>query len=105
MKKITEKLPEDFKAKWIEALRSGQYKRGEGYLVESSLEGKRYCCLGVACVVAGCKQARTDFIHEYNQVVPEILRGKNPITMKLVKMNDVRLWSFKKIASWIEKNL
>jgi hypothetical protein len=32
----------------VEALRSGEYKQGEGYLHR----GDRFCCLGVACVLA-----------------------------------------------------
>lgn len=37
--------------KWIEALRSGQYKQGKGYLKK----GDCHCCLGVLCEVAGIK--------------------------------------------------
>lgn len=35
--------------KWVEALRSGKYKQGSGYL----RSGDRFCCLGVACDVLG----------------------------------------------------
>lgn len=35
----------DIKAKWIAALRSGEYKQGIGCLHESD----EYCCLGVLC--------------------------------------------------------
>lgn len=35
--------------KWIKALRSGEFKQGSGALQASD---DRYCCLGVACVVA-----------------------------------------------------
>jgi hypothetical protein len=31
--------------KWVEALRSGKYEQGNGYLRQGGL----YCCLGVAC--------------------------------------------------------
>lgn len=31
---------------WIDALRSGKYKQGKGYL---NKENKEFCCLGVAC--------------------------------------------------------
>jgi hypothetical protein len=34
---------------WVDALRSGEYKQGKGYLNEAG----RYCCLGVACDVSG----------------------------------------------------
>lgn len=34
--------------KWVAALRSGEFIQGTGVL----FDGNRYCCLGVACVVA-----------------------------------------------------
>lgn len=34
--------------KWVEALRSGKYKQGQGYLRFND----KFCCLGVACDVA-----------------------------------------------------
>ena len=37
--------------KWIEALRSGKYKQGKGFLKK----GDCHCCLGVLCEVAGIK--------------------------------------------------
>lgn len=43
------KLPKTFKAKWLAKLRSGNLKQGKGKL----WDGAGYCCLGVACVVAG----------------------------------------------------
>ena len=38
-------MNEDIKKKWLEALRSGKYQQGTGFLQK---EG-RYCCLGVLC--------------------------------------------------------
>jgi len=38
----------EFKAKWLEALRSGEFKQTTGTL----RAGDSYCCLGVACEVA-----------------------------------------------------
>lgn len=35
------------KSKWVEALRSGEYKQGRGSLCK----GDSYCCLGVLCEV------------------------------------------------------
>ena len=37
--------------KWVEALRSGKYKQGKGYLSR----GGEYCCLGVACDIFNIK--------------------------------------------------
>ena len=38
----------EIKAKWVEALRSGEYEQGENSL----LHGGRYCCLGVLASLA-----------------------------------------------------
>jgi hypothetical protein len=37
-------------AKWVEALRSGDFKQGKGAL--RTIDGS-YCCLGVACEISG----------------------------------------------------
>ena len=37
--------------KWLAALESGQFKKGIGWLCRD----EKYCCLGVACVVAGLR--------------------------------------------------
>ncbi len=39
------------KAKWVEALRSGEYKQGKGVLRGSDMTKPTYCCLGVLCDV------------------------------------------------------
>lgn len=38
--------------KWIEALRSGEYRQGKGYLNRYKNGESLFCCLGVACEVA-----------------------------------------------------
>lgn len=38
--------------KWVEALRSGKYKQGRGYLGDLSGEDASFCCLGVLCELA-----------------------------------------------------
>lgn len=40
------KLKPEVKEKWVAALRSGEYKQGQGKLRPSTEE---YCCLGVLC--------------------------------------------------------
>lgn len=44
-----QKLPPELKAKWLEALRSGQHKQAKGELFRD----KGYCCLGVLSLVQG----------------------------------------------------
>lgn len=39
----------EIKEKWLEALRSGDYTKGEGQLVTFRADKKEYCCLGVLC--------------------------------------------------------
>ncbi len=47
-------MNEEIKAKWIAALRSGEYRQGAGALrrVASTEDEDRYCCLGVLCDLA-----------------------------------------------------
>jgi hypothetical protein len=37
---------------WVRALRSGEFRQGQGALVSFGHEGLAYCCLGVLCEVA-----------------------------------------------------
>lgn len=119
------RLPKAFKNKWIKALRSGQYKQGNGFLKYKSDELAhpfKYCCLGVAgelCGVKGLANCKSEdvLIGGKNGLrnmsfVPEIIKGSssssiltgNPIVNRLVALNDGGK-SFKHIATWIEKNL
>lgn len=41
--------------KWLRALESGRYKRGRSWLKMERGGKFEYCCLGVACEVAGVK--------------------------------------------------
>ena len=50
-------MDKEIKRKWLDALRSGDYTQGYGYLCRdtspagSSGESASYCCLGVLCEV------------------------------------------------------
>lgn len=46
---------EAHRKQWIDALRSGNYKQGGGYLHRQDKDA--YCCLGVACKLAGTDAA------------------------------------------------
>ncbi len=120
--KNTAKLPTKFKKDLLKALRSGDYGRIRNQLHD----GKNgYCCLGVACKVAGhtknikiyggkdypkkklfrnvpsilCDSASSE-IYENNK---SSYNGRTVISI-LAGMNDSGK-SFNKIADWIEKNL
>lgn len=110
-------LPRAFAEKWVAALRSGEYKQGKMFLMDSY---GNFCCIGVAgkvCdvpdkILAGrglivCEDAvETDLPIEFNDI-PKILKGKSydgTLIRELTDRND-RGVSFSKIADWIEQNV
>ena len=82
------------KAKWVEALRSGEYKQARLMLEDDG----RFCCLGVLCKVAGLDTG--DSGPTYRRL-DKITGGYG----QLVTLNDDQMKSFKQIARWIEVNL
>jgi len=49
----TIRMPKELLAKWLAALRSGEYEQGTGALCRDG----RYCCLGVLMRIAGEKRS------------------------------------------------
>lgn len=104
------KLPEEFKRKWIEALRSNLYLQGKEYLYNNKIN--TYCCLGVAGIVCGLtKEEMNNNEYLNDEIVPEALYGDGeedtqtiPV-QTLVSMNDSGRYSFNQIADFIEKEL
>jgi hypothetical protein len=117
------------KAKWIEALRSGEYKQAiKGLRVEIHGEERpfNYCCLGVLCDVLGTdwtdsggalygvpvrSNAQLDLREKtwigddyLSQNMLGIVRLSQDEQGELAKMND-RGISFADIADYIDKNL
>lgn len=97
-------MNQELKAKWVAALRSGEYQQATGAL--KVLDG--YCCLGVFCVVAGLPISANGVGVEdgtyngtYKPLVDAI--GKGALT-RLWGKNDDRV-PFPKIADWIEIKL
>ncbi len=106
------KLPKTFKNKWVRALRSGKFKQGAMRLASESVDGTRYCCLGVACIVSGHTDRKVlgkTFMKKGEKWnTPKELSGmatENKLVHKLSSLNDSRKKSFNQIASWIEKYL
>lgn len=121
----------EFKPVWVEALRSGGYKQGDGQLVNSK---DRFCCLGVAAnllIQSGCElqwfQDEDSGDWEFGKPngsssgevltpvkgLPQWLRRKleyyppnagKPVQNILAEMNDNGV-KFKQIAKWIDENL
>jgi hypothetical protein len=101
----------ELKAKWVAALRSGEYKQVRGILQQgfgARLEG--FCCLGVLCKVNDPSLENVNdvtmpayhppfegysFIHR--------LVGEASEVETLVAMNDEEQASFEMIADYIER--
>lgn len=102
----TEKLPTEFKEKWIAALVSGEYEQGKEHLCVND----KYCCLGIACVVSGAKM--TVDLGEWGTIpslrqtenVPRQLIVNEDLIRTLYEMNDSGI-TFPEIANWINENL
>lgn len=101
----TNKLSSGFKQKWVKALRSGNYKQGEGTLYSPSR--KTYDPVGVAHKIVGVKNkaiANRSFPSKQHRFVPAILAKDTEIVEKITRFNDKGM-SFKWIASYIEQYL
>lgn len=93
-------LDAKLKAKWIEALRSGEYEQGK-----FSFElGGRFCCLGVLCRVMGQSTKEPGGIGDNWMAVSDVIPDGDT-QRDLWRMNDIQDKSFDEIADYIEKNL
>lgn len=126
-------MHEYVKNKWVEALRSGKYRKGRGVLTEVKKNGtKNYCCLGVLCelymeennlpirigpqVSARSRDRMIVYYNEYDKFLPYEVRKWAGMESRLGESNcgSVSLWklnddprskrSFKRMADIIEKN-
>jgi hypothetical protein len=103
---------------WINALRSGEWKQGQGYLKQIRREKSEYCCLGVACVMAGVELdeigLRGDFglwdqdrEGIYGDKIPQWLMEVLELTERelhqVVFLNDT-YYNFDDIADYLEGN-
>jgi len=107
------KLDPTKKTKWLEALRSGEYRQGSGELCT----GEAYCCLGVyAEAVEGVRPVQDEGLEsvymfhfkkedcEKTASLPDTMLSED-VQGTLIKMNDTDCKSFPEIADWIEANL
>lgn len=102
----------ELKAKWVKALRSGEYQQAKDHL----RRGGGFCCLGVLCEISGTGawQERGGFFDyiigdwRASQYLPPILRSQYRISDDqcdpLMSMNDKGV-PFEEIADYIEANL
>jgi hypothetical protein len=62
------------KAKWVEALRSGDFKQAQGVLHDAKTDS--YCCLGVLCKVVGAEWG------EFDKEVDDYIVTKDHVPVK-----------------------
>lgn len=103
----------ELKAKWVEALRSGEYKQGFGRLRQQG-EGAAvaYCCIGVLCEVAGFKPHGDRYLDE--RLIPlifsldastsRLLGLPSRVESSLITSNDNGS-TFAEIADKIERSV
>lgn len=103
-------LDPELKAKWVSALRSGEYQQCAEYLHKDG----RYCCLGVLAVVIGHpvsdidNRGVLDFVDsELANRLEDYPARTNKVALEAMNdgTNEVRRHSFQEIAEWIEFNL
>jgi hypothetical protein len=100
------------KTKWINSLRSGEYKQGTGRLRR---DDEKFCCLGVLCDLYA-KENNLSWQHLSGGYgidgavgwIPVAVRNWSGIRVyqedKLIKMNDNRK-TFDEISTYIEENI
>jgi hypothetical protein len=116
--------------KWVDALRSGEFKQGYGQLRDETFNNEyRHCCLGVACEVFRRETGRgawtdsNDFVvhHEdenlevaSSHLPPSVIRWfglpcKDPLiagsssSRYATIRNDADRWTFEQIADGTER--
>ena len=91
----------ELKNKWVQALRSGDYKQTHATLKNE--DGDR-CVLGVLCDITGIPVQ----VYGSNQPAYTRLRellGGHATVRRLWKKNDSRRLTFPELADWIEEHL
>lgn len=97
----------EFKAKWVEALRSGKYEQGRRRLRAND---QKFCCLAVACDIhdpgAWRKEGQRGwtFMGQINYA-PSSIDIPLATQSVLADMNDEERLTFAQIADYIEANL
>ena len=112
MEPVTEAEYEERRVKWVAALRSGEFKQGHDRLVTHHNNEELYCCLGVACKVAGIQMENEgeSFLYMPRDGVSYYgltdchgaYIDKNGTVNSLANNNDVNNFSFERIATIIE---
>lgn len=103
MKKIYQ-LPKEFASKWVDALKSGNFKQTKDKLKDDC----GYCCLGVACVIEGNGDKIYGSLYPNKTILP--IAGfyadfdEESLYLKVSAMNDTGS-TFSEIADWVKENV
>ena len=93
----------EIKQKWLNALRSGEYKQGYGGLCD----GTQFCCLGVLAHIQGMSrewlERNSGSIYDFGQDGPAAWPAYDQAEI-LSESNDAGT-SFLDLANYIEKRL
>jgi hypothetical protein len=106
----------ELKAKWVEALRSGKFHQGKGFLKFDEEQGPRHCCLGVLCeIIDPSKFALREYSYYYqcdgmesDITLPLSLQFQTDLsgeTCTLLAEKNDHGKSFNNIADYIEHHL
>lgn len=106
-------MDKELKAKWVAALRSGEYKQGKGRLYDA--RSNAYCCYGVLRHIADpndtrgdeCSCLKREQLVEYGFPDPferHVLENMND-GMAEDGCGNGRQYTFHEIADYIEANL
>jgi hypothetical protein len=106
-------MKRELKQKWLDALRSGNYRQGQDCLKQENDRGRVwYCCLGVLAEIAEpemLRKERSSFVFYNHTGYLRLPSGEWVLLTadtqrELGRMNDDGK-SFAEIADWIEKNV
>jgi hypothetical protein len=96
----------ELKAKWVAALRSGQYQQARERM--KAADGA-LCCLGVLCVISGVEpielSAGQVMVGDGNAASYDFVQEQGLVPSVFITLNDKRKWSFAQIADYIEANV
>ena len=106
-------MNQEIKKKWVEALRSGEYKQEVGYLRKDN----KFCCLGVLCDIYEKETGKDAFNQNHQEVLPynvsewaglgivysPCIKQKNNHTLSY--LNDIGNCDFQEISNWIDEEL
>ena len=115
-------MNQELKAKWLEALRSGNYQQGKGSLKVVLPDGPPvFCCLGVLADVMGKTWTSSNYGGSeqvlidtdggrFTKYLPNSVESDAGLPMSttqkhLAMMNDAEGKTFDQIADYIEANL